>query len=182
MSYLIDLILAVGLSMDSFAVSMSSSTTIRPFKVTDAIKIATFFGVIQALMLVIGWLGGSAIRSYLSAYAQLIASGILVLIGIKMIYEAYRNPKGKMNTLDYSVLLMLAIATSIDALVAGISFTFLDVFILEPAIIVGCVTFILSFCGAIIGYRTGHFFEYEVEIFGGLILIGLGIRSLILIF
>ena len=69
---------------------------------------------------------------------------------------------------------MLAIATSIDALAVGISFAFLNTPIIEPAIIIGCVTFFMSFCGAILGYRIGHFFEHEVEIIGGLILIGIG--------
>lgn len=98
-----------------------------------------------------------------------------------MIYEAfYRKPEGKISSLNYSVLLMLAVATSIDALFLGISLTLLKVSILEPALIVGCVTFIMVFCGAIIGYRLGHFLENEAEVLGGLILIGLGISSLIL--
>ena len=97
-------------------------------------------------MLVLGWLGGNTIKNYVSAYSQLIASGILVFIGIKMIYEAfYRKSEVKIGSLNYSVLLMLAVATSIDALFLGISLTFLKVPILEPAIIVGCVTFIMVF-------------------------------------
>lgn len=91
-------------------------------------------------------------KNYVFAYSQLIASGLLVFIGIKIIYEAfYRKPEGRISSLNYSVLLMLAVATSIDALILGISLTFLKVPILEPAIIVGCVTFIIVFCGAIIG-------------------------------
>jgi putative Mn2+ efflux pump MntP len=167
--------------MDAFTVSMSRSTTIKPFRVIDTLKFAVFFGGFQALMLVLGWLGGYTIKNYVSAYGQWIASGILVFIGIKMIYEAfYRKPKGKNGSLNNSVLLMLAIATSIDAFFVGISFTFLQVPILEPTLIVGCVTFILVFCGAIMGYRLGRFFRNEAEILGGLILIGLGISSLIL--
>jgi len=97
-----------------------------------------------------------------------------------MIYESfYRKPEVKIGSLNYSVLLMLAFATSIDAFFVGISLNFLKVLILEPALIVSCVTFILVFCGAIIGYRLGHFFGNEAEILGGLILIGLGINSLI---
>jgi len=92
-----------------------------------------------------------------------------------MIYEAlYGGPEGKVNSLNYSVLFLLAVATSIDALAVGISFAFLGTPIVEPVIIIGCVTFVMSFCGAILGYRLGHFFENEVEIFGGLILIALG--------
>jgi putative Mn2+ efflux pump MntP len=127
-------------------------------------------------MLALGWLGGYTIKNYVSAYSQLIASGLLVFIGIKMIYEAfYRKPEGRISSFNYSVLFMLAVAISIDAFFVGISLTFLKVPIIEPAIIVGCVTFILVFCGAIIGYKLGHFFGNEAEILGGLILIGLGI-------
>ena len=166
--------------MDSFAVSMSRSTIIRPFRVNDALKFAVFLGGIQTLMLALGWLGGYTIKNYVSAYGQWIAFGLLVFIGSKMIYEAfYRKPDGKIDSFNYSVLLMLAVATSIDAFFVGISLTFLKVPLLEPALIVGCVTFILVYCGAIIGYRLGHFFGNEAEILGGLILIGLGINSLI---
>jgi putative Mn2+ efflux pump MntP len=175
MSFLTNFLLALGLSMDAFAVSMSSGTTIRPFRLKDALKLAFFFGGFQALMPVLGWLGGSAISGFISDYAPWIAFGLLVFIGGKMIYEAlYGDPEGKLNSLNYSVLLVLSIATSIDALAVGISFAFLNTPILEPAIIIGCVTFFVSLCGAILGYRIGHFFEHEVEIIGGLILIGLG--------
>ena len=181
MSFLSNFLLAVGVSMDSFAVAMSRSTIIRPFRVNVALKFAVFFGGFQTLMLVLGWLSGYTIKNYVSAYGQWIACGLLVFIGIKMIYEAfYRKPEGKIGSLNYSVLLMLAFATSIDAFFVGISFTFLKIPILEPALIVSCVTFIMVFCGAIIGYRLGHFFGNEAEILGGLILIGLGINSLIL--
>lgn len=175
MSFLTNFLLALGLSMDAFAVSMSSGTTIRPFRLKDALKLAFFFGGFQALMPVLGWLGGSAISGFISDYAPWIAFGLLVFIGGKMIYEAlYGDPEGKLNSLNYSVLLVLSIATSIDALAVGISFAFINTPILEPAIIIGCVTFFVSLCGAVLGYRIGHFFEHEVEIIGGLILIGLG--------
>lgn len=175
MSFLTNFLLALGLSMDAFAVSMSSGTTIRPFRLKDALNLAFFFGGFQALMPILGWLGGSAISGFISDYAPWIAFGLLVFIGGKMIYEAlYGDPEGKLNSLNYSVLLVLSIATSIDALAVGISFAFLNTPILEPAIIIGCVTFFVSLCGAILGYRIGHFFEHEVEIIGGLILIGLG--------
>ena len=139
-------LLAVGVAMDAFAVSISRSTTIRPFGVNDALKFAIFFGGFQTLMLVLGWLGGNTIKNYVSTYSQLIASSLLVFIGIKMIYEAfYRKPEGKISSLNYSVLLMLAVATSIDAFFVGISLILLKVPILEPALIVGCVTFIMVF-------------------------------------
>ncbi|MDQ1253523.1 MAG: manganese efflux pump family protein [Euryarchaeota archaeon] len=179
MPFLTDLLLGLGLSMDAFAVSMSSGTMIRPFRVKDAFKLAVFFGGFQALMPIIGWLGGNLVQSLVSAYASWIAFGLLVFIGIKMIYEAfYGSPDGRAASLSYRMLFMLAIATSIDALAVGISFAFLKTSVFEPAAIIGCVTFFMSFCGAILGYRIGHFLENEVEILGGLILIGLGIKIL----
>ncbi len=179
MPFLTNFLLALGLSMDAFAVSMSSGTTIRPFHVNDALKLAFFFGGFQAFMPVLGWLGGNTVSGFVSAYAPWIAFGLLAFIGIKMIYEAfYGSPDGKVASLNYPMLFMLAVATSIDALAVGISFAFLKTPILEPAIIIGCVTFFMSFCGAVLGYRIGHFFENEVEILGGLILIGLGAKIL----
>lgn len=175
MPFLTNFLLALGLSMDAFAVSMSNGTTIRPFRVNDALKLAIFFGVFQALMPLLGWLGGNTVSSFVSSYAPWIAFGILAFIGIKMIYEAfYGSQEGKADSLNYSMLFILAVATSIDALAVGITFSFLKTPILEPAIIIGGITFLMSFCGAILGYRIGHFFENEVEILGGLILMGLG--------
>jgi manganese efflux pump family protein len=179
MSLLTDFLLGLGLSMDAFAVSMSSGTTIRPFRVNDALKLAFFFGGFQALMPILGWFGGNMVEGYVSAYAPWIAFGLLAFIGIKMIYEAfYGNPDGKAGFLSYRILFMLAVATSIDALAVGVGFAFLKTPILEPAAVIGGVTFFMSFCGAILGYRIGHFFEHEVEILGGLILIGLGVKIL----
>jgi manganese efflux pump family protein len=175
MSFLTDFLLALGLSMDAFAVSMSSGTAIKPFHISDALKLAIFFGGFQALMPVLGWIGGNTVSGFVSEYSPWIASGLLAFIGIRMIYEAfYGSPDGKANSLSYPVLFILAIATSIDALAVGMSFAFLKMPILVPAVIIGCTTFIISFCGAILGYRIGHFFENEVEILGGIILIGLG--------
>lgn len=175
MPFLTNFLLGLGLAMDAFAVSMSSGTSVRPFRVNDALKLAVFFGSFQALMPVLGWIGGSTVSGFVSDYASWIAFGLLAFIGGKMIYEAlYGGPDGKVNSLNYSVLFILAVATSIDALAVGISFAFLGTPILEPVIIIGCVTFVMSFLGAILGYRMGHFFENEVEILGGLILIGLG--------
>jgi putative Mn2+ efflux pump MntP len=175
MSLLTNFLLALGLAMDAFAVSMSSGTTIKPFRLSDALKLAVFFGGFQALMPVLGWFGGNLVSGFVSNYAPWIAFGLLALIGLKMIYEAfYGNPDEKLGSLNYSMLFVLAVATSIDALAVGISFAFLKTPILEPVLIIGCVTFFMSFWGAILGYRIGHFFENEVEILGGLILIGLG--------
>jgi putative Mn2+ efflux pump MntP len=179
MPFFANFLLALGLAMDAFAVSISSGSTVRPFRLSDALKMGVFFGGFQAFMPVLGWLGGSTVSGFFSDYAPWIAFGLLALIGGKMIYEAlYESPDGRVSSLNYSVLFLLAVATSIDALAVGISFAFLNTPILEPVLIIGCVTFFMSFCGAILGYRIGHFFESEVEILGGFILIGLGVKIL----
>jgi putative Mn2+ efflux pump MntP len=99
MSIISNFLLAVGVAMDALAVSMSRSTTIKPFRVNDALKFAIFLGGFQTLMLVLGWLGGNTIKNYVSAYSQLIASGLLIFIGIKMIYDTfYRKPEGKISS------------------------------------------------------------------------------------
>lgn len=179
MSFFTNFLLGLGLSMDAFAISMSSGTLIRPFRLNDALKLALFFGGFQALMPILGWFGGNMVEGFVSAYAPWIAFGLLSFIGMKMIYEAfYGTPDERAASLSYKMLFVLAVATSIDALAVGISFSFLKTPVLEPAVIIGSVTFFMSFFGAILGYRIGHFFGGEVEILGGLILIGLGIKIL----
>ncbi|WP_243684599.1 manganese efflux pump MntP [Methanosarcina barkeri] len=175
MSFLTNFLLGLGLSMDAFAVSMSSSTTIRPFHLKDALKLAFFFWRISGFYACVGLAWRERSKWLCIKLCSLDCFWASGFIGGKMIYEAlYGDPDGKINSLNYPVLLMLAIATSIDALAVGISFAFLNTPILEPVIIIGCVTFFMSFCGAVLGYRIGHFFEHEVEIIGGLILIGIG--------
>ena len=173
--------IAFGLAMDAFAVSVTSGITIKQLKVRNALKIALFFGAFQAFMPVIGWLAGLSLRAIISSVDHWIAFGLLFVVGCKMIYESVKlEPKERtINPLDVSILLMLSIATSIDALAVGVSFAFLKVSIATPVIIIGVVTFILSFTGVYIGDRFGHFFEKKIEIAGGLILIGIGLKILI---
>ncbi|MDD4332014.1 MAG: manganese efflux pump MntP family protein [Methanosarcinaceae archaeon] len=166
--------LAFGLAMDAFAVSVSSGSTLKPFRIGDALKMATFFGGFQALMPIAGWLAGNRVSAFVSDWAPWIAFGLLAFIGAKMIYEAFFGKEEKLSSLNYPLLFLLAVATSIDALAVGISFAVLKIPLLIPVIIIGSVTFGMVFLGAILGSRLGHFFEREVEVLGGLILIGLG--------
>jgi len=132
-------------------------------------------------MPLIGWSAGLSFRDFISGIDHWIAFGLLSLIGCKMIYESSKmevNSK-KIDPLNVYVLLMLSIATSIDALAVGLSLSFLNVSIALPAIIIGVVTFLLSIFGVYLGNRFGHYFERKIEIIGGLILIGIGIRILI---
>ncbi len=167
--------------MDAFAVSITSGITLRHLRIRHALKIALSFGFFQAIMPIIGWLSGISLRSIISGVDHWIAFGLLSIIGCKMIYESFKleSDKGKINPQNIYVLFILSIATSIDALAVGLSLSFLKVAIILPAIIIGIVTFLLSFLGVYIGNKVGHFFERKIEIIGGLILIGIGIKILI---
>jgi putative Mn2+ efflux pump MntP len=173
--------IAVGLAMDAFAVSITSGLTIKSLKINNALKIATFFGLFQAIMPILGWLAGLSFREIISDVDHWIAFGLLFLIGCKMIYESSKmevNNK-KINPLDVYILLMLSIATSIDALAIGLTLSFLNVPIILPSIIIGTITFSLSVIGVYFGNKFGHYFERKIEMVGGFILIGIGIKILI---
>ena len=173
--------IAFGLAMDAFAVSITSGITIKHLKINNAIKIAAFFGLFQAIMPLIGWLAGFSLGDFISGIDHWIAFGLLSLIGCKMIYESTKMEadEKEVNPLNIYMLLILSIATSIDALAVGISFSFLKVSIALPVIVIGSITFLLSVLGVFVGNRSGHFFEGKIEIVGGFILIGIGIKILI---
>lgn len=175
------LFIAFGLAMDAFAVSITSGLTIKNLKIKHAFRIALFFGLFQAIMPLIGWLSGLTIKDFVMSIDHWIAFILLSFIGCKMIYESTKieSEKIKTNPLNMYTLLILSIATSIDALAVGISFAFLLVSIITPILIIGVVTFILSFIGVFIGNLKGHLFEGKIEIFGGVILIGIGLKILI---
>jgi len=167
--------------MDCFAVSITSGLTIKHLRINHALQIAVFFGSFQAFMPVIGWLAGLGLRDFITGVDHWVAFGLLGLIGLKMIYESSKlgSDKKEINPLNIHVLFMLSIATSIDALAIGISFAFLNVSLITSIIIIGTITFLLSFIGVYVGNRSGHFFEKKIELAGGLILIGIGTKILI---
>ncbi|MBW2554968.1 MAG: manganese efflux pump [Deltaproteobacteria bacterium] len=173
--------IAFGLAMDAFAVSITSGITIKNLKINNALKIALFFGLFQAIMPLVGWLAGLSLKDFISEIDHWIAFGLLSFIGCKMIYESItvQSNEKQIDPLNVYVLLMLSVATSIDALAVGVSFAFLKVSIVTPVIIIGTVTFLLSYLGVYIGDRIGHFFENKIEIAGGLLLIGIGLKILI---
>jgi putative Mn2+ efflux pump MntP len=175
------ILIAIGLAMDAFAVSVSSGLAIRELKLRHALKIALFFGLFQAVMPVLGWLGGVSVRELIAHVDHWIAFGLLTFIGVKMIWESFRlePEEDRRDPLGMGWLLTLSVATSIDALAVGITFALIDVTIVAPVIIIGAVTFVLSFAGVIIGDRVGHLFESRIEIAGGLVLIGIGVKILL---
>lgn len=181
MSCITIIVIAIGLAMDALAVSITSGLTIKDLKISNAATIALFFGSFQAFMPVIGWLAGLGARDFFTGIDHWIAFGLLSLIGCKMIFESTRigSTEKAIDPRNIYVLLILAIATSIDALAVGLSLSFLKMAIVTPAIIIGTVTFTLSFIGVFLGNISGHFFENKIEIIGGLILIGIGIKILV---
>jgi len=174
-------LIGVGLAMDAFAVAVSSGVTLQRMKLRHAMRIAGFFGFFQALMPLLGWLGGRAFRQYICAYDHWVAFMLLVAIGGKMIYESRRTADEDtlVDPLNVYILFTLAIATSIDALAVGVTFSFLNVDIWQSIGVIGAITFVVSFIGTQIGKTFGHLFENRLETFGGLILIGIGIKILI---
>ena len=175
------IVIAIGLAMDAFAVSITRGLTIKHQKIHYAFRIALFFGVFQAFMPLVGWLTGLSLRDFISEIDHWIAFGLLSFIGFKMVYESIKmeSTEKELNQLNMYVLVVLSIATSIDALAVGASFAMLSISIATPIIVIGIVTFLLSFMGVFIGSRFGHFFEGKIEIIGGLIVIGIGIKILI---
>jgi len=173
--------LAIALAADAFAVSIVSGAAYKKFHVGRALQMALFFGTFQAVMPLIGSLAGLTIRAYISHYDHWIAFGLLAGIGGKMIYESFRikTIEQKPDPAAISVLLILSVATSIDALAAGITLPFINVPVAAAVIVIGLVTFVLSYIGVYIGRKIGHFFENKIELLGGLVLIGLGLKILI---
>jgi len=181
MSFITIMIIALGLAMDAFAVSITSGVTMRCFETRPALRVAIFFGGFQALMPVLGWLAGSSFQKYIAAFDHWIAFGLLVFIGGKMIVESFfiEKTEDKCDPNNITTVFILALATSIDALAVGLSFSVLDVQIIYPAFIIGIVTFLLSLLGVYIGEKFGSLFENKIEFIGGVILIGIGVKILI---
>jgi putative Mn2+ efflux pump MntP len=174
------LLIAFGLAMDAFSVSITSGITTRKIRHSDILKMSLSFGVFQMVMPVIGWLAGSSLRTYISNVDHWVAFGLLAFVGVKMIWESVKGEARMTNPFDNKTLLLLSISTSIDALAVGVSFSFLDVSILFPVLIIGVITFLLSSTGILMGNGLRHFFEnIKIELLGGLILIGIGIKILI---
>ena len=180
---LIELVLiAVGLSMDAFAVSVCKGLGMRRLNMGQAVVIALFFGGFQALMPVIGWAVGAQFAHFVSTYAHWIAFALLAFVGGKMLWDAFHEDEGEdagLFKLELGDLLMLAIATSIDALAVGVSFAFLDVAIAPSAALIGVTTFALSIAGVVIGNQFGSRWEKPATIAGGIVLILIGLKVLL---
>lgn len=176
-------LIAVGLSMDAFAVSICKGLKMQRFNVRHAGVIALAFGGFQALMPVIGWFLGKQFESYITGIDHWIAFALLAVIGGKMAVESFKKEEedsSKENEkLDVKELLVLAVATSIDALAVGITFAFLQVSIVPAVSLIGVITFVLSALGVFIGHKFGAKFKSKAELAGGIILIFIGLKILL---
>ncbi len=175
------LIIAVGLSMDAFAVSICKGLSMSEMNYKNAMTAGCFFGGFQALMPILGYILGIQFRTYITSLDHWIAFVLLAGIGLKMIKESYNPecPASPDNSFSIKNITALAIATSIDALAVGITFAFLDVDILHAASIIGIITFIISFAGVKIGNAFGMLFQSKAEIVGGGILVAIGLKILL---
>ena len=178
-------LIAVGLSMDAFAVSVCKGLGMKRLDMGQALVIALFFGGFQALMPLAGWALGSGFQSCIEPVDHWIAFALLAFIGGKMLYDAFHEEDGdepvagEAARLDLKEILMLAIATSIDALAVGVSFAFLQVDIVPAISLIGVITFALSLVGVAVGHRFGARFEKPATIVGGVVLILIGLKILL---
>jgi putative Mn2+ efflux pump MntP len=179
MSALELVLIALSLSLDSLAVSIAGGLAVREGRARGALKVALYFGGFQALMPVLGWLAGEGLIEHIARYDHWVAFGLLLFVGLRMIRESFGESQEKSFSLDAGTLLALAVATSIDALAVGLSFSILRVSIAPAALVIGGVTFLVCFAGFLGGGRLGRRFGPRVEAAGGLILIGIGLKILL---
>lgn len=180
MSLLTLFITAVGLSMDAFAVSVCKGLAMKKLSWKKAVVIGLWFGGFQALMPALGYLLGTRFERYVTAIDHWIAFVLLVLIGANMIREALSADEEKANdSVDVKTMFLLAVATSIDALAVGITYAFLQVRIVPAVSFIGIITLVLSVTGVKIGNVFGLKYKTRAEIFGGVILILMGLKILL---
>lgn len=173
-------LIAVGLSMDAFAVSVCKGLATPKYKLKYSMICGAWFGGFQALMPAVGYLLGVNFKKYITAIDHWIAFVLLALIGFNMIREALKNDDESADpSFTAKSMSLLAVATSIDALAIGITFAFLDVNIVAAVLFIGVCTFVISAAGVKIGSAFGTRFKSKAEIAGGAILIILGLRILV---
>jgi len=176
-------LLAVSLAIDCFTVSITSGIILHRIRWGIFLKMAFLFGLFQAAMPFLGWLGASRFNHLIETYDHWIAFALLAFLGIRMIREHFKDEEERsFDPARMKVILTLAVATSIDALAVGISFAFTGFrtlsSLLYPLTAIGIASFVISLAGSLIGVFFGKRFNLRVEIFGGLVLIGIGVKIL----
>ncbi|MBR3474800.1 MAG: manganese efflux pump [Oscillospiraceae bacterium] len=179
MDFLELLLIAVGLSMDAFAVSVCKGLSVKKLEPKHALLVGLYFGGFQALMPVLGWLLGSRFETMITSVDHWVAFLLLALIGGNMIRESFSKEEEMNDDFGVKTMLLLAVATSIDALAVGITFAFLSVKILPAAGTIGVTTFLLSVVGIYIGRAFGARWKSRAELAGGVILVLIGLKILL---
>ncbi len=172
--------LAIALSMDAFAVSIGLGAKHKKEPKKMALMAAVYFGLFQAIMPFFGYWAGKGILGWVAAYAPWLAFFLLLLIGVKMIYESFNTGiEDELKNITHQVMLVLAIATSIDAMAAGFALNLLNVNVLFSCLAIGVITFIFSYLGVLVGEKSGTKLENKAELFGGVVLILIGLKILL---
>lgn len=182
MDLILPILIGIALSMDCFAVSLAIGTATKANLLKAALIIAFSFGFFQAGMTLIGWAAGTGFAGFISGYDHWVAFLLLAVIGIKMIREGLEPEEEEEETfgaLQFMPVLILSVATSIDALAVGVSFALLRLEVLVPALIIGVVAFLISFAGVMTGMQLKSVIGRKIEVAGGLILILIGINIVI---
>ena len=178
--FLTTLLTAIGLAMDAVAVSISSGMSVRNIRLVQALKMALCFGLLQALMPLLGYLAGVQFRGQLEAYDHWVAFLLLAFLGIKMIRESREAGEEHIDSpFAIGKLLVLGLATSIDALAVGVSFSLLEIGLLETVATIGVVTFALCLPAVWFGAKLGKSMAKRADVLGGVILIGIGTKILV---
>lgn len=174
------IVIAGSLSMDALAVAICKGACMRGRNWKESLLIAFMFGFSQALMPLIGWALGSGVHQHISAYGRIIAFVLLAVIGLKLIRDAVKQGAGELvcKPLRFTELLLLAIATSIDAMAAGFAFAVLDINIWLSILLIGAITFVLSYLGTLVGCRFGAKYQSKAQLAGGIALALMGLRIL----
>ncbi len=176
------LLIAIGLAMDALSVSLAGGALLKKNIIRTALAAGGMFGFFQFLMPVLGWLAGAPLSRFLQTVGSWIVVALFFFIGAKMIYDAFKGKEESVNLTGFKVLLLLAIATSIDALAVGISYGLMNSEIILPSVIIGVVACLFSFAGVLAGHKLSSILGTKMEIVGGVILILMGVRFLVGIF
>jgi manganese efflux pump family protein len=175
------LLIALGLSMDCFAVALGISTCARRLSFARFLRVPIAFGLFQAGMNLLGWLVGQAISGLIAPFDHWVAFVVLVFVGLRMLWEARGGEENekRLDITNWWLLLTLAVATSLDSLAVGLSFAFLRYSIMLAAFIIGLAAFLVSTLGFIVGRKAGEVIGHRAELAGGLVLILIGLRILL---
>lgn len=174
------LLIAISLAMDAFAVALCKGLEMKKINYKYSITLAILFGIFQAAMPLIGWALAKNFAKYITSFGNIVSFILLAFIGGKMIKESFEEDDEQGNCkFNFKEIIVLAIATSIDALAVGITFAFNKINLVYAISCIGSVAFILSFLGVIIGNRFGTKYKNRAEMFGGIVLVFLGCKFLI---